>query len=111
MSIAQEVIAQAARALAPSSLSTAPGYAQDLTVTAATATAATTTRVPPRGGWFTVSVSQAFNIRFADALVADPGDTASFTAGIYSWWLDGSQTHFKITANVTGKATYWRSSQ
>jgi hypothetical protein len=103
-------IAQAARALAPDSLSTVGSYAQDLTVTAATATAATSTNVPAHGGFFSVSVGVAFNIRFGGAAVADPADTAAFPAGLYQFYLSGAQTKFKITANATGKACYWRSS-
>lgn len=103
-------IAQAARALAPDSRSGVGSYAQDLTCTAATATAATSTGIPAHGGFFSWSCGQAFNIRFGGSAVADPADTAAFPAGLYQMYLDGTQTKFKITANVTGKACYWRSS-
>lgn len=103
-------IARASEALAPSGASGAPNEAHDLTTTAATPTAATATGInTERGGWFTVTVGVAFNIRFGGSSVGDPADTAAFPAGMYHFLLQKTETYFKITANATGKAAYWRS--
>jgi hypothetical protein len=106
----EEDLSRSALLLAPGESATGVA-ATDLTVTAATPTSATATGAGAGGTFFSFAVGVAFNIRFGGSTVANPADTASFPAGMYSVYLNGAQTHFKITANATGKATYWKSSR
>jgi hypothetical protein len=86
-----------------------------LACVAATPSVATATGVAVYGpGFYTFAVGAAFQISFSydrnATTIDDPADDASFPAGVYEFWLDARNSHFKITANATAVCVYWKSS-
>lgn len=85
-----------------------------LACVAATPSSATATGVATYGpGHYTFAVGAAFQISFTydknATTIDDPADDASFPAGAYDFYLDGRNTHFKITANATAVCLFWKS--
>lgn len=90
----------------------ATGNDNEADLTAATATAALETGVGEcTDRWITICVSQSFNFRFGGSGVGDPADTGAVPAGMYSFVLNPTLTHFKVTASANAKLKYWRSSR
>jgi hypothetical protein len=111
-----EKLVDAARRLPPSipgTLTAGTPHSTVTTCTAATATAATATGVATYGaGYYSFAVGAAFEISFSydsTSTVADPADDACFPAGVYEFWLEACNSHFKITANTTTKCKHWKS--
>lgn len=88
------------------------GNATEVDLVAATPSAAQATGVGDcTDRWISLAVSQSFNVLFGTSSVANPADTAVFPAGVYSFVLSPTLTHFKVTASATAKLKYWRSSR
>jgi len=84
-------------------------------VVAATASSSIATSALSPDHWFSCICESAFNINFSDTgadTVTNPSAEYLFAANtIYSFELNQTNTHFKVTAESTGVFLHWRSSR
>lgn len=92
-----------------SSQEIAPTAPTETALTATTATSAIATGVPSGGGFVTVEIDVAYNIKFGTSAVGAPAAHYAFTSGGRRFWTD--QTHFRITPAANGYASSWKSSR